>query len=94
VEVIAAADVVARARALAAAGRRGGLLALAGVVAEPPDGLVVLDAPRDVDEFARVLYDRFRAADARELDVLLVVNPPDTDGLGAAVADRVCRASH
>jgi L-threonylcarbamoyladenylate synthase len=94
VEVIAAADVVARARALAAAGRRGGLLALAGAVAEQLDGLVVLDAPRDVDEFARVLYDRFRAADAQELDVLLVVNPPDTDGLGAAVADRVCRASH
>jgi len=94
VEVIEAADVVARARALLAAGRRGGLLALAGVVPEDLDGLFVLDAPRDVDEFARVLYDRFRAADACELDVLLVVNPPDTDGLGAAIADRVCRASH
>ena len=70
------------------------MLALAGVVPEHPDGLVVFDAPRDVDEFAHVLYDRFRAADACELDVLLVVNPPDSDGLGAAVADRVWRASH
>jgi len=94
VEVIEAADVVARSRALLAAGTRGGLLALAGVVPEDLYGLVVLDAPRDVDEFARVLYDRFRAADACELDVLLVVNPPDTDGLGAAIADRVWRASH
>jgi L-threonylcarbamoyladenylate synthase len=94
VEVIDASDVGARARALAGAGRRSGLLALAGVVREPPDGLVVLDAPRDVVEFAHILYDRFRAADACELDVLLVVNPPDTDGIGAAVADRVCRASH
>jgi len=94
VEVTEASDVGARARALAAAGLRSGLLALAGVVPEQPDGLVVLDAPRDVVEFAHVLYDRFRAADARELDVLLVVNPPDTDGIGAAVADRVCRASH
>ena len=94
VEVVDASDVVARARALTAAGRRGGLLALAGVVPEHPDGLVVFDAPRDVDEFAHVLYDRFRAADACELDVLLVVNPPDSDGLGAAVADRVWRASH
>jgi len=94
VEVVEASDVGARARALAAAGLRSGLLALAGVVPEQPDGVVVLDAPRDVDEFAHVLYDRFRAADARELDVLLVVKPPDTDGIGAAVADRVCRASH
>ena len=52
------------------------------------------NAPRDVSEFAHVLYDRFRSADAREVDVLLVVNPPATDGLGAAVADRVWRASH
>jgi L-threonylcarbamoyladenylate synthase len=94
VEVVDACDVAARARALVDAGRRGGLLALAGVVPAHPDGLVILDAPRDVDEFAHVLYDRFRAADARDLDVLLVVSPPDTDGLGAAVADRVWRASH
>jgi len=94
VEVVDAADIGARAGELTATGLRGGLLALAGVVPAFPDGLVVLDAPRDVDEFAHVLYDRFRAADARGLDVLLVVNPPDSDGLGAAVADRVWRASH
>ena len=48
----------------------------------------------DVEEYARVLYARLREADERELDVLLVVIPPASDGLGAAVADRVCRASH
>jgi L-threonylcarbamoyladenylate synthase len=94
IEVIDAAGVVGRAAKLAAAGQRAGLLALAADLPEPADGLVVLEAPHDVDEFARVLYDRFRAADARSLDVLLVVNPPSTDGLGAAVVDRVWRASH
>jgi len=59
-----------------------------------PRDLVVLDAPRDVEEYARVLYARLREADDRGLDVLLVVSPPDRDGLGAAVADRMWRASH
>jgi L-threonylcarbamoyladenylate synthase len=93
VEVVDASDVVTRARAHAVAGRHAGLLALA-----PPDDLpsdlVVLDAPRDVEDYAHVLYARLRGADERNLDVVLVVPPADTNGLGAAVADRVWRASH
>ena len=57
-----------------------------------PKGLVVLDPPIDVDEYAHVLYARLREADARGLDVLLVVAPAP-EGIGAAVADRLRRAA-
>jgi L-threonylcarbamoyladenylate synthase len=93
VEVIDPSAIASRAREHSDAGRRVGLLALAPP-ADPPDGLVVLTAPRDVDDYARVLYARLREADDENLDVLLVVPPSDRHGLGAAVADRVWRASH
>jgi L-threonylcarbamoyladenylate synthase len=94
VEIVAADAVDARARELLSSGRHVGLLALS----EPPvaaiDDLVVLDAPHDVEEYARVLYTRMREADGLGLDVILVVTPPAADGLSAAVRDRVQRAAH
>ena len=82
-------------RARDAAGPRVGLLACdCGSRSRPARRLVVvLEPPRDVEEYARVLYARLRAADELGLDVLLVVLPPETDGLGAAIADRVRRAA-
>jgi L-threonylcarbamoyladenylate synthase len=94
VEVINASAIAARARAHAAGGRRVGLLAMDPPGAGLPVETVVLGAPRDVEDYARVLYARLREADELNLDVLLVVSPPDSYGLGAAVADRVWRASH
>jgi L-threonylcarbamoyladenylate synthase len=93
VEVVDAPAIADRARTHIAAGKRVGVLALTPPD-ELPDDLVVLGAPRDVDDYARVLYARLREADERSLDVLLVVPPPDSDGLGAAVTDRLWRASH
>ncbi len=93
VEVINASEAGSRARRHSAAGRRAGLLAL-HPPGDLPSDLVVLDAPGDVEEYAHVLYARLREADARDLDVLLVVPPADTNGLGAAVVDRVWRVSH
>ena len=94
VEIVAPSAVNTRARELLARNRRIGLLA----PAEPPvaavQGLVVLDPPRDVEEYARVLYARMREADELGLDVILVVNPPAAGGLSAAVRDRVQRAAH
>ena len=92
--MVEAEAVGARAHDLTARGRRAGLLAMGPVPPELPGELVVLDAPVDVEEYAAVLYARLREADEHGLDVLLVVIPPASDGLGAAVADRVCRASH
>jgi L-threonylcarbamoyladenylate synthase len=85
--------VVGRARELVTAGQRVGVLALRQSFPDLPEQLAVLDPPRDVEEYARVLYARLRAADELRLGVLLVVVPPETDGLGAAVADRVRRAA-
>jgi L-threonylcarbamoyladenylate synthase len=93
IELTDANAVARRAREHVGAGKRVGVLALRQSFAGAPDQLVVLDPPGDEDEYARVLYARLRAADEHGLDVLLVVVPPDTDGIGAAVADRLRRAA-
>jgi L-threonylcarbamoyladenylate synthase len=84
-------EVAARATGFLARGERVGLLAIAPPTGLPA-GLDVLSPPRDVQEYARVLYARLREADERELDVVLVVAPPP-EGIGAAVADRLARAA-
>jgi L-threonylcarbamoyladenylate synthase len=94
VQIVDTSDVGVRATDLLARGRRVGLLAPAPTSAGLPEKLAILEPPRDVEAFARVLYARLREADALNLDVLLVVLPPVTDGLGAAVRDRVQRAAH
>lgn len=90
VEVVAGVDVATTAADALAANERVGLLALQGVAACPP-GVVVLDAPTDVDAYARDLYARLRDADRLGLDVVLAVAPP-ASGIGAAVVDRLTRA--
>jgi L-threonylcarbamoyladenylate synthase len=84
-------ELVDRAHSMVAAGQRVAVLASDG----PPslaEGVIVLDAPEDVDEYARVLYARLREADGAGADVVLAVPPPDI-GVGAAVVDRLRRAS-
>lgn len=90
VVIAEAGTVVDRVDALGPA-LRIGLLALADV-APHVTGVTRLDPPRDVDEYARVLYARLREADRLALDVVVVVPPPDT-GIGAAVRDRLSRAA-
>jgi L-threonylcarbamoyladenylate synthase len=93
VEIVEAADAGARAGALLSTGRRVGLLAQGRPAGGLPESLVVLDPPRDVEEYARVLYARLRTADELGLEVLLAVPPREADGIGAAVADRLRRAA-
>ena len=59
------------------------------------DGLEVgvLDAPDSVAEYARVLYRRLRELNEQGVDVILAVPPDETDGVGAAVTDRLRRAA-
>ncbi len=80
-----------RAEAVLAAGQRVGVLA-SGALPRLPSDVAVLDAPSDLEEYARVLYTRLREVDRRGIDVLLAVPPPDS-GLGAAVGDRLRRAA-
>ena len=52
----------------------------------------VLDPGPDGEAYARHLYEWLREADARGLDVLVVVPPPDA-GIGAAVNERLRKAA-
>jgi L-threonylcarbamoyladenylate synthase len=82
----------ARAAAILAAGDGVALLAPAPAIEGLPAGVAVLDAPVDVDDYARSLYARLRDADRRGADVILVV-PPEPTGIGEAVLDRLRRAA-
>jgi L-threonylcarbamoyladenylate synthase len=84
-------DLADRATALLAAGKRVAVLAPDPIPALSGD-VVVLDAPGNAEEYARVLYARLREADRRGVDVLLAVPPPDS-GVGVAVGDRLRRAA-
>ena len=74
-----------------AAAARVGLMADAKI--PTPIGLVRLAEPDSIDEYARILYWALREADALELTTVLAV-PPPTEGLGAAIHDRLSRAAH
>lgn len=67
-----------------------GLLALDDV--PTPTGIVRLSAPTTADDYARVLFAALREADALGLTHVLAV-PPPSDGVGAAVIDRLHRAA-
>jgi L-threonylcarbamoyladenylate synthase len=91
VEVVESSDLVARAHDELSRGARVGVITLK-LPHDLPRATVVVGAPADADEYARVLYHVLRAADAQHLDVLLAVPPPEV-GIGAAVGDRLRRAA-
>jgi L-threonylcarbamoyladenylate synthase len=90
--VVVTDDAVAAAAELLATGQRVAVLAEVLPV-DLPEGAVVLEPVGDPDGYARHLYDRLRAADAMDVDVILAV-PPAPDGVGLAVRDRLARAAH
>jgi L-threonylcarbamoyladenylate synthase len=91
VEVVTDAELSMWAHAALACGERVGALTPT-VPLDLDPRVVVVGHPRDDDDYAHSLYRYLRAADADHLDLLLVVPPPAT-GVGAAVADRLRRAS-
>jgi L-threonylcarbamoyladenylate synthase len=58
-----------------------------------PDGVVRLGKPKTHDEFARVLYAALRAADEKELKIVVVAQPQGS-GIAIAIRDRLKRAAH
>ncbi len=80
-----------RARALLAAGRRVAVLGASGDRGLP-EGALRLASPVSPEDYAHELYAQLRAADAADVDVVLAV-PPAPGGIGAAVLDRLRRAS-
>jgi len=59
---------------------------------ETPSGAIRLSAPRDVVQFAHLLYRSLRLADQKKIKKVYVI-PPVGDTLGAAIRDRLIRAS-
>jgi L-threonylcarbamoyladenylate synthase len=92
VELVDEATLVNRTREVALRGERAAVLALRPGEVSGTDAVVVLTAPRDVDDYARVLYRRLREADEHGVDVVIVV-PPPAEGIGVAVLDRLRRAA-
>jgi L-threonylcarbamoyladenylate synthase len=84
-------ELASRAASVVEAGQRVAVLAV-GPLPPLPNDVIVLDAPRNIEEYARVLYMRLREADRRAVDVVLAVAPSDA-GVGAAVGDRLRRAA-
>jgi L-threonylcarbamoyladenylate synthase len=66
-----------------------GYLALSNL--ETPSGVKRLASPRNVEEFAQVLYQSLRDADALNLQSL-VVQQPEGEGLALAIRDRLAKA--
>jgi L-threonylcarbamoyladenylate synthase len=67
-----------------------GYLAMLGI--ETPSGMARLASPATIEEFARVLYSTFREADREGLKAL-VVDPPQGEGLGVAILERLKKAA-
>jgi L-threonylcarbamoyladenylate synthase len=67
-----------------------GFIALADI--QNPDSVIRLASPKNVEEFARVMYSALRDADAKGLNSVVVAEPAG-DGLALAIRDRLMRAS-
>ena len=68
-----------------------GFIALAEI--PTPEGVIRLASPKDVKEFAQVLYASLRAADEEGLQKV-VVTQPQGNGIAIAIRDRLFRASN
>jgi len=66
---------------------------LASAEFETPDGVIRIGAPKSDEEFARILYDSFRAADKAGLK-RIVVRQPTGEGIAIAIRDRLMRAAN
>jgi L-threonylcarbamoyladenylate synthase len=68
-----------------------GFIALSNIAT--PAGVVRLASPADVDEYARVLYEALRKADALALTEVIAEQPVG-DGIAIAIRDRLARAAN
>jgi len=67
-----------------------GFIALADI--QTPENVIRLAAPKDVADFARIIYAALRDGDAKGLKSVVVIEPAG-DGLALAIRDRLMRAS-
>jgi L-threonylcarbamoyladenylate synthase len=67
-----------------------GFIALADI--QTPENVIRLASPKNVEEFAHLMYSALRDADAKGLNSVVVTEPAG-DGLALAIRDRLMRAS-
>jgi L-threonylcarbamoyladenylate synthase len=67
-----------------------GLIALESF--KTPEGVIRLASPKTDVEYARILYEAFRLADARNLEKVFVI-PPVGNGISVAINDRLTKAT-
>jgi L-threonylcarbamoyladenylate synthase len=67
-----------------------GFIALSNI--PTPDGAVRLAAPNNLNEYAKILYAAFRAADFHGLTTISAI-PPNGGGIALAIRDRLIKAS-
>jgi L-threonylcarbamoyladenylate synthase len=58
-----------------------------------PNGVIRLASPKDISEYARVLYSSLRKADQLKIQKIIIIQPINS-GLGEAIRDRLLRASN
>lgn len=68
-----------------------GLIALASI--PTPDGVIRLASPKNSEEYARILYEAFRAGDNIGLENIHVFTPIG-NGIEIAINDRLKKSSH
>jgi L-threonylcarbamoyladenylate synthase len=67
-----------------------GLLAMADI--PTPNGVTRLASPKNVEQYARELYEALRSGDQMGIQRIIVI-PPEGDGIAEAVRDRLLKAS-
>ncbi len=58
-----------------------------------PAGTIRLASPKNIDEYAQILYESLRSADSKGLKNVFVV-PPHNQGVGIAINDRLLKAAN
>ncbi len=67
-----------------------GFIALSDI--ETPNGATRLASPKDINQFAQLLYRALRMADHEQIKKVFVI-PPTGDGLSLAINDRLMKAA-
>jgi len=66
-----------------------GLLAMADI--PTPNGVTRLASPKNIEQYARELYEALRSGDQMGIQRIIVI-PPEGDGIAEAVRDRLLKA--
>jgi L-threonylcarbamoyladenylate synthase len=67
-----------------------GLLAMDGI--PTPTGVIRLDSPKNIEQYAKGLYQALRFGDQKGLERIVVITPVG-DGIAEAVRDRIIKAA-